>query len=164
MFSAEMGASALNISRYDAFPVMMMAFSYALILDVFFKQKRQINNVTVTLLVYVLCFFAVVNGCLTRYTNGNSFFKKTVVMQSFYFNFRKAFVDYFHDHNLTQLQLRNSAIAVPFSRDHWRSTEFYAQYILPPSINKKIVWSNKTDPEFLKYLKSHQYYYLTDGE
>jgi hypothetical protein len=165
VFRNKWGVYSLMASRYDAFPVIMMAFSYALILDVFLKQKRQINNITVIILVYVLCFFAVVNGCFTRYSNGNQVFKNTVIMQDFNFDFRKVFVDYFREHNHTQqLKLKNAEIAVPFSRNHWRSTNFYAQYILPSSIYKKIVWSKKTDPEFLQYLKSHQYYYLTDGE
>jgi hypothetical protein len=153
-----------NISRYSAFPLIMMAFSYALILDVFIKQKRQINNVSIDILIYLLCFFAVVNGSLYRYSKGDQFYKKTVFAQYFYVNFRNAFVDYFHTHDLKYLQFKNVDIACPMSRFYWRSREFYTQFILPSSINKKIIWSKKTDPEFLKYLISHRYLFLTDGE
>jgi hypothetical protein len=154
VFRSKWGVAALYASRYDAFPVIMMAFCYPLLLDVFLKQKHRINNVTVILLVYGVCFFAVVNGSLTRYSNGNLIFNKTVIMQNFDVGFRKVFVDYFQKHKLTQLRLKNSEIAIPFSRDYWRSIDFYSTYILPSSIYNKIVWSPKTDPEFLKALRS----------
>jgi len=161
VFRSQWGTEVLETSRYDAFPITMMAFSYAFILDVFVKQTPHIKKISILMIVYVLCFFAVVNGGLYRFSNGNQLFKGTVMTQLFYNNFRKIFVDYFDEHDVTQLKLKSIEIDAPFSR-YPRSTEFCAQFILPSVVNKKIVWSKKTDPQFLSYLKVHQYVYLTN--
>jgi hypothetical protein len=50
------------------------------------------------------------------------------------------------------------------SRYPARSREFYAQFVLPAWLNEKIVWSDKTDPDFKKYANERGYLFLTDGE
>lgn len=101
--------------------------------------------------------------------------RETLIMQSFYINFRKAFADYVQGQNGTEsLRLKNIDITLPpvsrlaskgvhpppIARYPARPMKFYAQYILPPAIYARIIWAEETDAAFLEYLKAKEYFFL----
>ena len=174
IFRDKWGTASLDTARYYVFPVVMIAFSYALILHAFLQNKPCVKQMSSVLLVYLLCSLTIINGSLHRYKNAELLARETGIMQSLYVNLRKAFVNYVQKNpSSAPLKIKRGNImmpavsrlkGVPISRYPVRSIEFYTQYVLPPSINKKIFWSDKTDPDFLQYLISKEYLFLTDGE
>ena len=117
------------------------------------------------LLVSLLCFFAVTYGSLRRHANAHRADTETLLMQNFYVNFRKAFVDYFQESDARKnLRAKNVNILLPagLARYPLRSAQFYAQYILPARINSRIIWADETDPTFLEYLKTKEYFFLVE--
>ena len=179
VFRDKWGTAGLDTARYYVFPVVMVAFSYALILHFFIQTVPRIKQTSTVLLVYLLCAFAVTYGSLYRYKNADLLLKETMVMQNLYVNFRKAFVNYFAMHNIDRpIEVKRGDILMPnvsrltpkggyapaISRYSLQSRQFYAQFVLPSSINKKIVWSNKTNPDFLQYLTTNGYTFLIYGD
>ena len=150
-------AFLLSRPRYYVFPMAMIALCYAIILHPLFRNNPRIKNVPTLLLVYLLCFSAVTNGNLRRHANGQLFAQKTVAIKNFCILFKKAFVDYFHEHKVAgTLEVKNK------TRIFARSTKHYAQYILPEEIYNKIIWKDCTDPAFLDYVKAKEYFFLID--
>jgi hypothetical protein len=179
VFREAWGTEKLDTARYYVFPVVMIAFCYPLLLDIYIKHTPQIKKVSTHLLVYLLCFFAVINGGLYRYQNSDMLLKRTMMMQNLYVNFRKAFVDYFQEHpTLGALKLEDGSITLPpvfwppskpgmvfpLARYRDRKISFYASFILPAVISQKIIWSDKTDPDFLAYLIANKDYFLINGK
>ena len=179
VFREKWGTAGLDTARYYVFPLIMIAFSYGLTLSVFFQKTTRIKQLPIALVVYLSCFLAVANGSAYRYHNAELLLKETMVMQSLYVNFRKAFVDYVQTHPIPgPLQVKDGDILMPsvsrlapkggsapaISRYPIQTRKFYAQYVLPSSINQKIIWSERTDPDFQKYLNEREYFFLTDGE
>ena len=175
VFRIAWGAYTLDTPRYYVFPIVMIACAYPLILDIFIKRTPQIKRVPILVVVYLMCFFVVVNGAMWRYHNGDLLLKRTMVMQNLYVNFKKAFVDYFQEHpTLSTLKVKDGGVRMPaifwppskpgmkfsISRFSVRNKSFYARYILSESMNDKIVWADKTDPDFLSYLNANQYLFL----
>ena len=76
VFRAAWGAEKLDTARYYVFPVVMIAFCYPFLMDIWIKHTPQIKKVPIILLVYLLCFFAVVNGGLYRYQNSDLLLKR----------------------------------------------------------------------------------------
>lgn len=149
-----------NFPRYNAFPVAMLALSYPLFFHVFLRNRSQIRGIPTSLLVYLLCFFAVTNGSFHRYANSLSFASQTLIRQEFYTTFNKVFIDYFQDHKTETLNVKNITIGLPYYPR--KDAKSYARFILPEKINQKIVWTDQTDSVFLEYLKAKKYFFLTD--
>ena len=102
-----------------------------------------------------------------------------MIMQNVYVNFKKAFTDYFELHPaLNTLKVKDGTITLadvpwPPSKPGWgfsisryakRKISFYARFILPDSMNKKIIWAKKSDPDFVAYLKAKQDLFLISGD
>ena len=179
IFRGAWGAYKLDTARYYVFPLVMLACCYPLILDIYTQHKPQIKKVSVGLLVYLICFFAVIYAGLIRYKNSDILLKETMVMQNLDVNFKKAFGDYFQDHPaVTELNIKDGGVTlpafpwppsqpgmmVPIARYKSRLMSFYACYMLPPSINSRIHWGKTTDPDFLAYLKDRGYNFLINGD
>ena len=175
VFRSAWGPAYLDFPRYYVFPVAMIAFCYALLLDPFLKNKLQVKPMAAQQLIYLLCALIVIYGSIVRYNNGRLLAQETLVMQNFYVNFRKAFTGYFQEHPQTQtLQVKDLNIMLPsvsrltpkkgypppIARYPLRPARFYAQYILPAQIYTKLIWADDAGPSFLEYLKSKEYFFL----
>lgn len=165
VFRGAWGPAYLDFPRYYVFPAAMLAFCYPLMLRPLLETRPRIKGMPTALLVSLLCFLTVTYGSLRRHANAELTVKETLLMQNFYVNFRKAFVNYFHTHEVKgSLRVKNINIQLPPSLARYakRSAQFYAQYILPAEINNRIVWTDQTDPAFLEYLKAKEYFFLID--
>ncbi|OGX28077.1 MAG: hypothetical protein A2705_01190 [Omnitrophica WOR_2 bacterium RIFCSPHIGHO2_01_FULL_52_10] len=165
VFRSAWGPAYLDFPRYYVFPAAMLALCYPLALHPFLESKPQFKKMPAVLLVSLLCFFAVTYGSLRRHTNARRAVTETLLMQNFYVNFRKAFVDYFPGSAARKnLHAKNVNILLPaaLARYPLRSAQFYAQYILPAPINNRIIWADETDPAFLEYLKAKEYFFLIE--
>ena len=165
VFRSAWGPAYLDFPRYYVFPAAMLALCYPLALHPFLESKPQFKKMPAVLLVSLLCFFAVTYGSLRRHANAHRAVTETLLMQNFYVNFRKAFVDYFQESDARKnLRAKNVNILLPagLARYPLRSAQFYAQYILPARINSRIIWADETDPTFLEYLKTKEYFFLVE--
>jgi hypothetical protein len=113
-----------------------------------------------------VCFFLISLGGINRYTQAFRIASETTnIIQNFYLRFRYAFESYIKEtqpQGLVEVKnvmlihptapsLTNKAGISPLLTRYPRSTQFYAQYILPPDIRKKFVWGEKTDELLLNY-------------
>ncbi len=177
VFRSAWGPAYLDFPRYYVFPMAMIALCYPLILGPSFQNKPQIRRMPTHLLVHLLCALAVIYGSIVRYNNGRLLMRETLIMQSFYINFRKAFADYVQGQNGTEsLRIKDVNITLPpvsrlaskgshpppIARYPARPMKFYAQYILPAQINSRIIWAEETDPAFLEHLKAGGYFFLIE--
>lgn len=163
VFRSAWGPAYLDFPRYYVFPAVMLALCYPLALHPFLEDKPRFKKMPAVLLVSLLCFFAVTYGSLRRHSNARLAVTETLLMQNFYVNFRKAFAGYFQEYDAGKnLRVKNVPILLPaaLARYPLRGAQFYAQYILPAQVNNRIIWAEETDPAFLEYLKTKEYFFL----
>jgi len=166
-FRIAWGPAQVGFARYDVLPVIMLAGIYALILNSLFQDERiTFTHPRYHYLIYLVCFFLMSLGGMNRYTQAFQIASETTsIIQNFYLKFRYAFESYIKEtqpQGLVQVKnvmlihptapsLTNKAGLSPLLTRYPRSTQFYAQYILPPDIRKKFVWGEKTDELLLNY-------------
>ncbi len=79
-------------------------------------------------------------------------------MTRFYAGFRSAVVDYFEDrHPIGKVAIQDLVMKLPPELVRYpRAASFYAEYILPPEINSRIIWGATTAPDVQGYWKKRE--------
>jgi len=171
-FRVAWGSGMLAVSRYDVFPVVMLAGITAFALAPLLMTKEN-GSPAFRAAVYLGCFLFLAQGAATRYTKADILYRESApLMQGFYVQFRNAFIDYFKEQSPdTTVTVNNIPFVVPsvpslitragtplpMSR-YAREPEFFAQYVLPGDIRNRIRWGNATDPAFLNHIRSSSRY------
>ena len=172
-FRVSWGIKFLNVSRYDVFPVWMLSVIYALLINPFLNDKKELlANPGYKFIFYLLGFMLISFGGTIRYTTAEKVAVETASsVQRFNGEFKNAFSNYLKEYpSIETIYVKNSMIFFPlapsletkrgFNQDisrYTRPLSFYAQYVLPAEVRKKIVWGESTDKTLLDYLKAEPY-------
>ena len=177
VFRSAWGIPGLQLPRYFTFPLIMMALSYPLLLSPLIANNPAIKKFSTLNVTLVICLFFVACAGIHRYNQANRMLTETMLVQNLFVNFKKAFVNYTQQHpDIKRINVTNGDIKLPsvsllridngpvsfMLRFPSRQRRFLAEFLLPESINQKVHWGKTTDPDFLNYLKTNDYLFLTN--
>ncbi len=166
LFRVAFGVINLSYSRYDLYPTLMLSILYAIIFTPIIK-KIDLTNKIYSIVFSVILIALVGYGGFLRYHHANLAALQTHDhIQKFYDEFEESITHYLDQKSPDQkLALWNRYMEFPkadslktkkgrdldLSRGRYQ-LDLFAGYILPRKIRARIIWGEKTDPEFLMYL------------
>lgn len=177
IFRSAWGIPGLQLPRYFVFPLVMIALVYPLLLEPLIRNNPLTKKFNTFAVALTLSCLVTAEAGLLRYQQANRMLNETMVVQSLFINFKKAFMEYTAAHpEKTHIALKNGRIGLPEApllhipngpvsymlRYPSREIKFLSELLLPAVIYHKIQWSKVTDPDFSTFLKTHDYLFLAN--
>lgn len=154
-FRAAWGDDILFWGRYYVFPAFGLSVLYAAVAREWFENKLRPPSRSVTgLLVVVLLLFSV-HGITARSLVVERL-PDTAALEAVSREMRGLFENFFREREglAGKLQVADKGVKVNVYPTI-KGISFYAAFLLPDKINKRLSWGPDSSPEFLSYLESN---------